>query len=166
MTNILHWIAERCDRTYTRGNWAGSGVLPSIEGVSVEAVHWRPHPEQHTIAEIVLHMAYWKDAAGARIAGRSWTYDEYQDWRPVPATEQGWGQAKAELQAAHERLMADLRALRDDRLLAPVTRVEWEKPTLRVIDLAVDIATHDHYHAAQIFVLKRLSATRTGAAPA
>lgn len=166
MTETLQWIVDRCDRTYHKGNWAGSGVLPSIEGVEVETAHWRPHPEQHTIAEIVLHMAYWKDAAGARIAGRSWNYDEHQDWRPVSPTGQGWDQAKAELQAAHGRLMADLRALRDDQLLVPVTRVEWEKSTLRVIDLAVDVATHDHYHAAQIFVLKRLSATRAGAAPA
>ena len=27
---------------------------------------------------------------------------------------------------------------------------------LRAIDLVMDIATHDHYHSAQIFVLKRL----------
>jgi hypothetical protein len=30
----------------------------------------------------------------------------------------------------------------------------------RRIDLAVDIATHDLYHAGQIFVLKRLYARR------
>jgi len=43
-------------------------------------------------------------------------------------------------------------------LLAPLAKAQWETRTLRVIDLVVDIATHDHYHAAQIFVLKRLSA--------
>ncbi len=161
MTNILHWIAERCDQTYKKGNWAGRGVLPAIDGISAEMAHWRPHPEQHTIAEIVLHMAYWKDAAGARMAGRPWTHDEQLDWRPVPTTEQGWGQARAELQAAHERVMADLRALSDDRLLTSLGKGWWaETATLRVIDLAVDVASHDLYHAAQIFVLKRLSAAR------
>lgn len=90
------------------------------------------------------------------MAGRPWAYDEQQDWPTVPATEQGWTLARAELQAAHERLMADLHALSEKQLLAPLSKVQWETRTLRVIDLAVDIATHDHYHAAQIFVLKRL----------
>ena len=160
MDDVFQWILDHCDRTYRRGNWAGRGVLPALEGVDGTAAHWRPHPEQHTIAEIVLHIAYWKDAAGARLAGRPWTYDEQQDWRQVAATESGWAQAHRELDAAHERLMADLRALGADRLLAPLPKVEGEARTLRAIDLAMDIATHDHYHAAQIFVLKRL---RTGA---
>ena len=54
------------------------------------------------------------------------------------------------------RLMEDLHSLGADRLLAPLRKTEWETRPLRTIDLAVDIATHDHYHAAQIFVLKRL----------
>jgi len=156
-TEILQWIVDRCDRTYRRGNWAGSGVLPALEGVTVETAHWRPHPEQHTIAEIVLHMAYWKDAAAARLAGRPWTDDEQEDWRPVPRTAAGWDQARAELQAAHERLMADLRTLGGEQLLTAVSRGDGGEPT-RAIDLAVDVATHDHYHAAQIFVLRRLHA--------
>ncbi len=161
MTEILQWIIAHADRTYRKGNWAGKGVLPGVEGISVEAAHWRPHPDQHTIAEIVLHMAYWKDAAATQLAGRPWTYDDASDWRAVPTTAQGWAAARAELQAAHERLMTDLRAVPADRLLEPVARVGADGDTDRAIDLAVDIATHDHYHAAQIFVLKRLS---TGAA--
>ncbi len=64
------WLIEHVDRTYQEGNWAGTGVRPALEGVSAELAGWRPHPEQHTIAEIALHMAYWKDAVGARLAER------------------------------------------------------------------------------------------------
>ncbi|TMJ00651.1 MAG: DinB family protein [Bacillati bacterium ANGP1] len=158
MDDVVQWILEHVDQTYRKGNWAGRGVLPAIEGVDAGAAHWRPHPEQHTIAEITLHMGYWKDAAGTRVAGRPWTYDEQQDWRGVPATDQGWSQARTELERAHQRLMQDLHSLGTDRLLAPLRKTEWETRSLRTIDLAVDIATHDHYHAAQIFVLKRLYA--------
>ncbi|HEX9532256.1 MAG TPA: DinB family protein [bacterium] len=158
------WLIEHVDRTYQKGNWAGTGVRPALEGVSAELAAWRPHPEQHTIAEIALHMAYWKDAVGARLAERPWTYDEEQNWRTVPAT-QGWTRVASELQAAHERLMSDLRALSGTRLMAPVGPTPGG-PTreLRAIDLVVDIATHDHYHAAQIFVLKRLHGGPGGAA--
>lgn len=161
MDDVLQWILDHCDQTYRRGNWAGRGVLPAIEGVDGPGAHWRPHPEQHTIAELALHMAYWKDAAGARLAGRPWTYDERQDWRTAPATDSGWTHAQQELEAAHKRLMADLGGLKENRLLAPLPTLQGQTRTVRAIDLAVDIATHDHYHAAQIFVLKRL---RAGAA--
>ncbi len=162
MTDVLPWVIEHCDQTYRKRNWAGKGVLPGLADVTVEAAHWRPHPEQHTIAEIVLHMAYWKDAAASQLAGRPWTHDEASDWRAVPATAQGWVDARRELQAAHERLMADLRALPAARLGEPVGKVWSEGETDRGIDLAVDIATHDSYHAAQIFVLKRLCAGSRG----
>ena len=149
---IIDWIVRRCDGTYRRGNWAGKGPLPSIKGVTARVAH-RRHPGQHTIAEIVLHMAYWKDAVTARLTGQQWRYDESQNWRAAVATEEGWAQARAELGAAHRRLMAALRTLTPGRLLEPV-RGPW-----RLIDLSADIATHDTYHAAQIFVLRRLEAT-------
>lgn len=163
--DVHDWLIEHVDRTYQKGNWAGTGVRPALEGVSAELAGWRPHPEQHTIAEITLHMAYWKDAVGSRLAERPWTYDEEQNWRPVPATAQGWTRVLAELQTAHERLMRDLRALSSTQLMAAVGPTPGG-PTreLRAIDLVVDIATHDHYHAAQIFVLKRLHGGPGGAA--
>ena len=99
-------------------------------------------------------MAYWKDAVTARLTGRPWKYDESQNWRAAVATEQGWAQARGELGAAHKRLMAALRTLTPERLVEPV-RGPW-----RLIDLVADVATHDTYHAAQIFVLRRLKATR------
>ncbi len=163
--DAYEWLIEHVDRTYQKGNWAGTGVRPALEGVSAELAAWRPHPEQHTIAEITLHIAYWKDAVGSRLAERPWAYNEEQNWRQVPATAQGWTRALSELQAAHERLMRDLRVLSSTQLMAAVATTPGG-PTreLRAIDLVVDIATHDHYHAAQIFVLKRLRGGPGGAA--
>ena len=86
---LVEWIVEHCDHTYRKGNWAGRGVLPSIEGVTVEEASWRPNSDQHTIGELVLHMAYWKDAVTARVRGKPWEYNEEMDWRPVPPTTQG-----------------------------------------------------------------------------
>jgi uncharacterized damage-inducible protein DinB len=137
--------------TYARGNWAGKGALPSFEGVTAEVAH-RRHPEQHTIAEIVLHMGYWKDAVTARLTGQPWTFDDRLNWRAAGAGEAGWSDAKAELAAAQRRLVAALRRVTPAQLLDRV------RGSVRLIDLITDIATHDTYHAAQIFVLRRLPA--------
>lgn len=154
---LVQWLVRHCDGTYKKGNWAGRGVLPAIEGVSVPEAHWRPQPEQHTVAELILHMGYWKDAATARLRGESWKYDEAMDWRAVPPTEDGLAEAHAELQRAHDRLITSLQGVEPDRLMESIGKAWWaEDETLRLIDLIAGVAGHDLYHAAQIFVLRRL----------
>jgi uncharacterized damage-inducible protein DinB len=154
---LVEWIVEHCDHTYRKGNWAGRGVLPSIEGVTVEEASWRPNSDQHTIGELVLHMAYWKDAVTARVRGKPWEYNEEMDWRPVPPTTQGWEDAQVELQRSHAMVLEALRSLSVERLFEVVGKTWWmEGAQARVIDWAIGVTHHDTYHAAQIFVLRRL----------
>jgi uncharacterized damage-inducible protein DinB len=154
---LLAWIVRRCDQTYRRGNWSGPGVGKALKDVVPDEAHWRPQDDQHNIAELALHMAYWKDAATVILAGQSWKYDDTKNWRTVPESPDGWAQARTELDRAHSRLMKVLRVLPRDRLMKRVRR------SLRGIDFAVDIATHDTYHSAQIFVLRRLFRGRRNA---
>lgn len=153
---LIDWIVEHCDHTYRKGNWAGPGVLPSIEGVTVEEASWRPNPEQHTISEMVLHMAYWKDAVTARASKQPWEFNEEMDWRPVPPTAQGWEEAKGEIQSSHGKVLEALRSLSEERLFEVVGKAWWmASGQARLIDWAIGITHHDQYHAAQIFVLRR-----------
>ncbi len=161
MPSLPAWARRRVDGTYRSGNWAGPGVLPAIRGIPPAVAHWRPHPDQHTIAEMVRHMGYWKLAVEARLTGRPWTYDRVENWRPVPRTPRGWAGARAELAAAHRRLMRALRRVRSADLVAPVQPVDPRRRRWSVLDFVIDVATHDSYHAAQIFVLRRLAAKRT-----
>lgn len=155
--DIVGWIVEHVDQTYRKGNWAGRGVLPALEGVTAEESAWRPNPEQKTIGEITRHMAYWKDAVSARTSGQEWKYSDEANWRPVPATARGWEEARAELEHSHERLLRVLRSFSAERLNEVVWKAWWlEEGQARVIDWAVGAAHHDMYHAAQIFVLRRL----------
>ena len=155
--DTVGWIVEHVDQTYKQGNWAGRGALPALEGVTTEESAWRPNAEQKTIGEIALHMAYWKDAVTARISGQPWEYNEETNWRPVAATARGWEEARAELHRAHERLLRVLRSLTPQRLSEVIGKAWWlEDGQARVIDWAVGAAHHDMYHAAQIFVLRRL----------
>ena len=168
---IVDWIVEHVDLTYRKGNWAGPGVLPSLEDLTPQDASWRPNPEQKTVGEMIRHMAYWKDAVTARLTGRSWEYSEEQNWRPVPGTAQGLEEARAELAASHARILEALRALTPARLHERVGRAWWREPVAPLspyadeatpeqarataIDFALGAAHHDMYHAAQIFVLRR-----------
>lgn len=154
--DLLRWLIRRCDRTYRRGNWAGGGPGRALHGVTSEAAHVR-HPGEHTIAESALHMAYWKDAVTAHVTGKPWTFDPQGNWRSPAPTAEGWAQARAELAASHRRLMRALRGLTPRRLEERVAR------GVTVLDLLVDIATHDTYHAAQVFILRRLAEAAPGA---
>lgn len=129
-------------------------MLPAIKRVTAEQAHWRPQPDQHSIAEIVLHMGYWKDRVTAGLTGRKWKYSDADNWRTVEQTEAGWSAAQAELDAAQRRLVQAIRVLAPSRLMERVVG------PLKWLDFIVDIATHDSYHAAQIFVVRRLFSGR------
>lgn len=172
---IVSWIVEHVDLTYQKGNWAGPGPLPALDGLTVEEASWRPNPEQKTAGEMIRHMAYWKDAVTVRLTGQPWEYKDEDNWRAMPATERGLEEARAELAASHERLLDALRALTPARLDERVGRAWWREPVdplspyaagytddvtpgqarATAIDFAIGAAQHDMYHAAQIFVLRR-----------
>lgn len=67
--DIAEWIADRYDLTHRLGNWAAHGVEPALEGVTWEIASWRPAPDQHTIAEIVAHLAYHTELVVKRLRG-------------------------------------------------------------------------------------------------
>ena len=158
--DINTWIADRYDLTHRLGNWAARGVMPALEGVNCEIANWRPAPDQHTIAEVVAHLAYHTELVAKRLRGGNWEYRRESDWQAGPPTEDAWARGRARLEGAHEDFAAVLAALDDAQLLEPLDK-SWLSSDLvtRRIDYAVDIATHDIYHAGQIFVLKRLFAT-------
>jgi uncharacterized damage-inducible protein DinB len=159
--DLTAWIAERFELTNRLGNWAAHGVAPALEGVTVEMAGWRPAPDQHSIAEMIAHLAYHRELVAARLGGHPSEYRADDDWQAGPATEEGLAQVRARLDRAHRDVAAALADLKPDELLAPLM-ASWLSPkrVTRRIDLAVDIATHDLYHAGQIFVLKRLYGAR------
>lgn len=163
--DISAWIAERYDLTHRLGNWAARGLAPALAGVTLEMAYWRPAPDQHTIAEIVAHLAYHAELVLSRLRGGAWEYRRDDDWQAGSSTEHAWVRVRARLEKAHEDLAAALAALDTGQLLEPLDK-SWLSPDLvtRRVDYAVDIATHDLYHAGQIFVLRRwFDSTHPGA---
>ena len=72
----------------------------------------------------------------------------------MPEGAPAWAAVEDELARAHAAVAAVIRRLPAEVLLEPVTAgSRWTK-----LDVLTDLATHDSYHAAQIFVLRRLYA--------
>ncbi len=152
--DLPRWLSERLVKTYETGNWSGKGVRQALEGVTLEEAHWRPAPEQHTIAELASHMAYWCWVVARRVAPDSVVDPGEEEWRPVPATAEAWVEVQGELARAHGACAAVIRGLTVENLGEPAHGpTPWS-----VLDVVTDLATHDSYHAAQIFVLRRLYA--------
>jgi uncharacterized damage-inducible protein DinB len=150
----LQRLADRIERTYREGNWAGRGLAAALEGVTAAEAHWRPVTAQHTIAELVAHVAYW-----CRWTAHHLRPDRHphpgQDWPQVPPTPEAWERLRAEVEQAHADCARAIREA-DPSVLdspAPEDSVTWR-------EALVDLATHTSYHAAQIFVLRRWYATQ------
>jgi hypothetical protein len=96
----LQQLADRIERTYREGNWAGRGLAAALEGVTAAEAHWRPVTAQHTIAELVAHVAYW-----CRWTAHHLRPDRHphpgQDWPQVPPTPEAWERLRAEVEQAH-----------------------------------------------------------------
>jgi uncharacterized damage-inducible protein DinB len=157
--DIVTWIGERFDLTNRLGNWAAHGVGPALDGVTVAMANWRPASDQHTIAETIAHLAYHRELVALRLRGEPKDYRQEEDWQAGPPTEDGLARVRSRLDRSHRDVAAAIADLKPEQLLEPLMG-SWLSPKVitRRIDLAVDIATHDLYHAGQIFVLKRLYA--------
>jgi hypothetical protein len=143
------------DESYERKSWHGPNLKGSIRGLSSTAAAWRPAPRRHSIADNVVHAAYWKYAVRRRLTGdpRGSFALKGSNWftLPDPLSESTWKQYVRFLDAEH-------RALRETVASFPAGRLH-EFPTggkVRYSTQIYGIALHDVYHAGQIQLLKRM----------
>ena len=146
-------------QAYDHRSWHGTNLRGSIRGVSLRRAAWRPGRGRHNIWELVIHAAYWKYAAGRRIAGtpRGAFPFEGSNWfrRPLEkqATERAWRADLAVLDQMHRRLCDAVSSLSPDGLYR-THRGSAESS----FSLITGAAAHDLYHAGQIQLLKKLGA--------
>jgi uncharacterized damage-inducible protein DinB len=143
------------DQSYDRKAWHGPNLRGSVRGLSAAQARWRPQPRRRTIAEIVLHAAYWKYAARRRLRGdkRGSFPLQGSNWFAVSAalTEGEWRTYLALLESEHRALRAAVAEFPPEQLHRPPAGSKVSAATL-----IAGIAAHDVYHAGQIQLLKRL----------
>jgi hypothetical protein len=62
-------IKEQLTRAYEGGAWCGTSLREALAGVGAEQAARRPVACAHSIWELVLHAAGWKDVVGRRLGG-------------------------------------------------------------------------------------------------
>jgi hypothetical protein len=155
----MHLLLDWLDQGYDKKAWHGPNLKGSIRGLDAGQAAWRPRPDRHSIAEQVLHAAYWKYVVRRRLRGdkRGSFPIQGSNWFPVPngLTEAVWREHTRLLETEHRALRAAIAELPPERLVETPAGSKVSNLTL-----IQGIAFHDVYHAGQIQLLKRLLAGR------
>jgi uncharacterized damage-inducible protein DinB len=148
-------LLDHLDQAYNKKAWHGPNLRGSIRLVSHEEAAWRPGPGRRSIAEIVLHAAYWKYAARRRLRGdkRGSFALKGSNWFPVAdhLTDAEWKQSVRLLDNEHRALREAVAELPQSELYVKASGSKVSNASL-----ITGVAAHDVYHAGQIQLLKRL----------
>jgi uncharacterized damage-inducible protein DinB len=144
-------IADQLRRAYAGGAWHGPSLSEILRGVNGAAAAAHPVHHAHSIWEIVLHIAAWKNAVRRRMHGEDIELTGADDWPPVTDTrEAAWKAACESLAEAHRAQLADVSAFDETRLTEMVPGKEYD-----FYHLLHGAVQHDLYHAGQIALLKK-----------
>lgn len=138
------------EQAYRKTSWHGPNLRASFRGVSPAQAVWRPHPARHSIAEQVLHAAYWKYVVRRRLTGakRGSFPLKGSNWFPVQSLHASeWLRFGTMLEAEHEQLCDAVTSI-VGRNRAALEPLHWK--------LITGLAAHDVYHAGQIRLLRAL----------
>ena len=158
-TGELSILLGLIDEAYDKQAWHGPNLKGSIRRATAAEAGWRPHPGRHSIAEQVVHAAYWKYAVRRRLCGnkRGSFALKGSNWFAIDSAlpESSWKDYVGLLDSEHRALRATVAEFPPGRLTEFVGARKW-----RCNALIRGIALHDVYHAGQIQLLKRLLAER------
>jgi uncharacterized damage-inducible protein DinB len=149
-------LLDMMRRLHAGDAWHGPSVKEALAGVDQHRAAARPIAGGHTIWEIALHVAAWRNEVGARIGGKRPGMPEQGDWQTVTDTgAEAWQRTLDALDASHDALASVVRSLSDadlDRSLGTdVTPAGGSTIGLTLHG----IVQHDAYHAGQISLLKK-----------
>ncbi len=148
------------DEAFDHKAWHGPNLRGAIRRVDARQAAWRPAPGRHSIAEIVVHCAYWKYAVRRRIRDDkrgSFTL-KGSNWFALPdrLSEADWKAQVTLLDTEHAALRK------------AIIEATWTALCTTKYGVGKDIGPHvygitlhDVYHAGQIQTLKALYKSRS-----
>lgn len=138
----------RC--SYQGPAWHGPSVKQTLEGITAEIAARRPAAGEHTIWDLVNHIAFWAAVARRTFAGERFPLglEPPADW---PAPSGTWEESHAAADREQQALVTVLKTFPAGRLDDFVT----EQRGYTYYVLAHGIAQHNIYHAAQIAILRK-----------
>ncbi len=151
-------IADQLRRAFEGDAWHGPALLELLEDVDAATAAAKPIPDVHSIWELVLHVEAWDGAAIKRLSGEKTRLKSKQNFPPVPKpTEAAWREAVAHAKRTHDTLVRTVTRLSEARLRDRCPGKKYD-----FYYLLHGVAQHELYHAGQIAILKKATASRRG----
>jgi uncharacterized damage-inducible protein DinB len=149
--NEVGRITDQFTRAFEGGAWHGPSVLETLEGIDATKAAAHPVPNAHSIWELTLHIAAWKNACRRRLEGDRAELSDEEDWPAVSQTgDQSWQATKQNLRQAHRDLLEKISQLEETGLDQPIL-----DGMTSVYGTLHGVVQHDLYHAGQIALLKK-----------
>lgn len=146
MANLL----DELKRIHEADAWHGRSLKEILSGLTAEQVASKPVAGNHTIWELVRHIAEWEDVFCERLQGYAMDAPVEGDWPPVRATDSdAWKTTLARLDETHNRVIKITSALTDLDLQKKVPGKEYT-----IGFMLHGLVRHNVYHAGQIGLLK------------
>ncbi len=147
------FLLRLVDEAFNRQAWHGPNLRGAVRRVTPELASWRPKSAKRSIADLVVHCAYWKYAVRRRIVGgkRGSFALKGSNWFALPdrLTKKQW--------ADYVRLLDEEHAsLRKTIASAPWAALCGKGNRKDPAEFVHGIAMHDTYHAGQIRTLKAM----------
>ena len=146
-------LTEQLAEIYEAGPWHGKGIKTILEDVNPTIV-FEKQEGQHSILELVWHMATWKEFALNRLqqSDKDLGYFEELDWRQLDHNNKAlWQEGLDYFWRVHHQFMEAL-SKQDDKILTQL--VQGRRYNYR--KLLNGIRDHDLYHSGQIAYINKL----------
>jgi hypothetical protein len=142
-------LLRTLDEGFNRATWNGTNLRASLRGITPAEAGWRPPQAKHSVAQIVLHCAYWKSIVRGRLLrDRKRTFPlEGTDWFETPPqlSDGQWADYLKLLDDAHRQLRQTVHSL----------ELSYSSEAARKAARQVfGIAMHDVYHTGQIAMIR------------
>lgn len=141
------------EEAYDRPTWNGTNLRATIRRVKAGEAAWRPRGARRSIAEIVVHCAYWKYAIRRNLLQdpRGSFALPGSNWFPVERSLSAarWKEYVALLEAEHRKLCQAIRSTRQTLRAGP-------GPGGAMTRKVYGVAMHDAYHTGGIRQLRAM----------
>lgn len=153
-------LVDALQRAHDGSPWHGPSRADVLHDVTAREAAQRPSAHAHNIWEIVLHMRSWTEEVLRRARGAVPADPVRGDWPPMPDApdESAWRATLQSLDAAHEELVAYVRAMDEAARAKLVADRPDDAPESGLTRRAMirSLAEHDVYHTGQLAILKRI----------
>ena len=154
--NEINRIVDLLEREHGGDPWHGSPLQQILQGVDHTHAAARPIADGHSIWELVLHIAAWKNETRHRLSGAPAGEPPEGDWPATgESTATAWREAVERLELAHRLLVSAVRDLGEPVLFEPTNDPRHGTIAPTYYELLHGIVQHDVYHAGQIAILKK-----------